>query len=208
MVGYSTSTTVSEYGFTAIASTFTDVGSENEISLSSITGEFERGDSIQAFDAGGNVTFTVTYKARGGVWGWYDDDNNLITDKKFTRGGSIWLSTASSINVTINGQVNRSETIVNLYGDYQFTQTGNSTPMPVKLSDITFSSVERGDSIQVFDAGGNVNFTLTYKQRGGVWGWYDDDNTLQANYTFEPGAAFWVSCSSAGTMKLPALQIQ
>ena len=48
MVGYSTSTTVSEYGFTAIASTFTDVGSENEISLSSITGEFERGDSIDA----------------------------------------------------------------------------------------------------------------------------------------------------------------
>lgn len=75
VVGYSTSTTVSEYGFTAIAPTFTDVGFENEISLSSITGEFERGDSIQAFDAGGNVTFTVTYKARGGVWGWYDDDN-------------------------------------------------------------------------------------------------------------------------------------
>ena len=93
----------------------------------------------------------------------------------------------------------------NIVGYVDIAATGGVyTPMSVMfgevgintlaLTNITFTGIARGDSIQIFDGVGNVETTISMGRNG----WNDE------SYVFQPGDAFWLSPKGAVTVTFPA----
>ena len=202
VVGYSQNSFGSQ--FNAVTPVFVDVGNDTGYNICAVEGSFASGDMIQIFDKDGNVESTLEWKSRKGNTGWHDDDNNYLTEYILPKGKSAWFYTAEPMSVTQSGAVYDKSYTLTFGAD--FNQTGNPTPVALKLSQFTFTGLNSGDMIQIFDADGNVVTTYEWKSRKGNTGWHNDDNDYVPDQEIPAGQAFWVYCGSAGvTMTIPAV---
>ena len=166
------------------------------------------------FDQYGDVTSMLEYKRRGTsasgyTFYWADMNGDEVSDFDFMRGKSIWISTSDEVSLTQSGAVPSGQTVVNIAGGGDFVQTGNCTPRVVKLSELVFSDIARGDNIQMFDQYGDVVAMLEYKRKGTAatgytFYWADMDGNEIQDYEFQPGQAFWLSFANEGTMTIPS----
>ena len=183
---------------------FVDVSENTGCDLCAIKGAFESGDMIQIFDKDGNSAITLTWKTRKGNTGWHDEDNVYYTKYMLDPGKSAWFYTASTMNVVQSGQVNNKSFTLTL--GQKFNQTGNPTPVTLKLNQFTFDGLVSGDMIQIFDSDGNTTTTYTWKTRKGNTGWHNEDNEYIPDEPIAAGQAFWVYCANAGVkMTIPAV---
>ena len=189
---------------------------KTKISLSDLAFTPERDDNIQLFDQDGNVKESFTYcrkgnKTDGYTFYWENLEGNEISAYDFPRGSSLWINTASQIEFTQSGAVQKEPTIIEIPGDGAFAQAGNNTPVDIKLSQLVFSNINRDDNIQIFDKDGNVSDALTYCRKGNktdgyTFYWEDLEGTEvdATKYNFSPGQVFWANCAEAGTLTIPA----
>jgi hypothetical protein len=207
IVGYQNITAGS--GFTVLAPTFVTVGESKVFTLGAVTGDFEEFDSLQFFNAGGNVNqevFWLTADSSGGVEGWHNDSIEYMGDTVVDAGTAIFVSTASGATVMLSGQVEPGD--VEIAAGVGFTVAGNSTPVDMTLADLQLTNIQEFDSLQFFDAGGNVNqevFWLTADSSGGVEGWHNDSVEYQGGVTLPAGKGFFLSSAAGGvTLTIPA----
>ncbi len=180
IVGYQTFDAVGG-SFTQLAITFGGVGTDT-INLSDIAFEgVQRGDTIQIFDGDGNVATSIGRLSSG--W---------KSDYAFKPGDSFWLKSKADASIKISGEVKSANIVISAIGG-KFTQTGNGTPREVKLSEMTFEGVQRGDTIQIFDGDGNVATSIGRLSSG----WKSD-------YTFKPGESFWLKSKADATITIPS----
>ena len=216
IVGYSTTTTIGEGGFTQIAPYFTKVDDGTKLSLSDLSFTPERGDNIQLFDENGDNSEILSYERKGNkttgyTYYWENMNGEEVSDYDFPRGSSIWINTASQIDLTQSGAVSKSATVVSIPGNGGFAQTGNNTPVPLKLSALVFDNIARGDNIQLFDENGDNSEVLSYERKGnkttGYTYYWENMNGEEVDpeaFTFAPGQVFWINCADEGTLTIPA----
>ena len=214
VVGYSTTTTIGDGGFTQIVPSFVNVADNSKIKLSDLTFAPARNDNIQLFDEIGDIMEVLTYSRRGTsgnyTFYWKNEAGDEVADYDFPRGSSMWLNTSNPVAFTQSGTVVSGKTVVIIPGDGGFAQTGNSTPIAITLSQLEFDGISRNDNIQMFDENGNIKEVLTYSRRGTsgnyTFYWKNEagDEVDPATYTFQPGEEFWVNFSNPGTMTLPS----
>ena len=200
--------------------TFVSIDNNKVTKLSMIkfsVGDLANGDSIQVFDPDGELDYELDYykdKTVSGVkkTGWFLEGKTFMEDFDFTPGQSVWICTASEVGMTESGAVNPEPVVINLPGDDCYAQGGIACPRNVKLGEITFSeTLSNGDSIQFFDADGELEYELDYykdKTVSGVkkTGWFLEGSQYcdPETYELEAGLSFWVCTAKEGTMTIPA----
>ena len=238
--------------FDMVCNTFLQIGvSEADITLGQIsvnsvisdeTGEVLSGwdmnnDKILLYDASGrNIGLYYNlpqayididpYLYEGSGAGWYPDNNfrkaECVNDYKLPNGTGILVKAADGKNAKLifNGEVKQAPNDIDVG---RFVIAGNSSPVEIKLGDITVNSVisdETGevlagwdmnnDKILLYDADGrNIGLFYNlpqayididpYLYEGSVAGWYPDNNFRRAecmnNYPLPPGSAFLVKAA-------------
>ena len=181
---------------------FVDVADSSGYNICNLGSNFALGDMIQIFNKDGNVEVRLTWKSRKGNIGWHNDANDYLTNYSVDKGKCVWIYTAGPISITQSGAVfNKEYTLT--FGQ-KFNQAGNPTPVDLKLSQFTFTGMELGDMIQIFNKDGNVETRYTWKSRKGNTGWHNDANDFIPDQIVPAGQAFWVYCAKAGAkMTIP-----
>ena len=202
VVGYASTNTVQK--FNQITPMFVDVADSSGYNICNLGSNFALGDTIQIFNKDGNVEIRLTWKSRKGNTGWHNDANDYLTNYIVNKGKCVWIYTAGPISITQSGAVfNKEYTLT--FGQ-KFNQAGNPTPVDLKLSQLTFTGMDLGDTIQIFNKDGNVETRYTWKSRKGNTGWHNDANDYIPDQIVPAGQAFWVYCANAGaTMTIPKI---
>lgn len=169
------------------------------------------------------ISYQKHSKAEGGAYYWLLEDytegtETEITDFVFPRGSSFWLSFDAATDFTQAGSVNKKPVTYTIPGGGAFVQAGNCRPVALKLGDIEFSDLARGDSIQIFDTIGDCVKMISYqkhsKAEGGAYYWLLEDYAEgteteidPATFEFAPGQAFWLSLENEGSVIIPGIEL-
>ena len=197
IVGYDKFESASTGGFTSFTSPFVSVLSTNQMfTLRQLTGNFRTNQSIQFFDSNGNVYFRALY-----MFGdWEDTNEEIVNDVPIPAGTGMFLSTGvNPFDGFIAGQVEQEDITIEL-AQNGFTFIGNASPVPLKLSEFTFTGLRTNNSLQFFDKDGNVYFRALY-----MFGdWENINEEVINDYEVQPGDGFFVSCGlpAAGFTKI------
>ena len=198
IVGY-TEMPVEGEGFTSICPDFVKVGSGQSITLSDLIGPFIEGESIQITDTDFATAAEFFYCEKGSMvetdTGWYADDfETLVGDTEIPAGASVLYQSMGTEKVTFAGEVSTEDVVVEAEST-GFTAVGNPFPIDTTLSEITFSGITEGDSIQFIDAGAATASEFFYCEKGSMvetdTGWYADDfETPVGDTVVAAGAGF------------------
>lgn len=141
--------------------------------------------------------------------GWYFDPETPAGNYELKAGAQFWLNIAEAASITISGQVNNNDVVITL-GE-GFTPIGNCSPVSRKLHELSTSGLNEFDSIQIFDANGDVETEIAYFVEGSILpegtpsGWYFDPETSASDFEIKAGQGFWLSCAEAGgTITIPS----
>ena len=214
IVGYQTKSATCE-GYTAIAPPFITIGGDGA-RLGDIKGEIPDGDSIQIFNAEGDVEVELFWCEQGvstfGETGWYYDDcETPAADFVIDQGKQFWYNAAAGedVDLVMSGAVKDEPSTLDINGDGCYTAIGNGTPVALALEQFEFDGVEDGDSVQIFDPYGDVETEIFWCEQGvstfGETGWYYDDcETYAGKVEINSGDGFWTCFQSGGTVEIPS----
>lgn len=206
IVGYQTLS--GNAGFTVVAPTFVSVGSTtDEFTFGDIQGDFVFFDTLQFFDSAGNVNFQAYWLDEnfGLTPGWYDDAQVSLATTPVPAGSAFFASMASGGSIVIAGQVSADDVVISAGAG--FTVIGNCRPYDVTFGDLVCTGISFFDTLQFFDAAGNVNFQAYWLDEnfGLTPGWYDDAQSSLNSTVIPSGQGFFLSAANAGaTVTIPA----
>ena len=183
--------TIEDEGFTSISPTFVAVGTQDPLTLASLSGTFIEGESVLFSDTDFATDSEYFYCVKGSLvstdTGWYEDDfETPANDTEIPTGASVLYQSLGTTSVTFAGEVGEENVVVSAE-DEGFTCIGNPFPVDTTLGSIAFSGLTEGDSVSFIDTEAGTEAEYFYCVKGSLvstdTGWYADDFETPAGAT-------------------------